>query len=72
MITSEVQRRGFFQVISQQDIATMLGLERQKQLMGCADDSTSCLAELSGALGARFVMSGTLTRLGLAPSAPSP
>jgi hypothetical protein len=63
-ITSEVQRRGFFDVISQRDISTMLGVERQRQLSGCSEQSGSCLTELSGALGARFVLSGTLARLG--------
>jgi hypothetical protein len=63
-ITGEVQRRGFFDVMSQRDIATLLGVERQRQLSGCNEQSSSCLAELSGALGARFVLSGTLARLG--------
>lgn len=63
-LASELQARGYFQVVSQQDIQTLLGLERQKQLVGCADDGASCLAELSAALGARFVTSGTLSRLG--------
>ena len=65
-LTAEVQRRGFFDVVSQRDINTMLGLERQKQMMGCSDDSSSCLTELSGALGARFVLSGSIARLGSA------
>ena len=41
----------------------MLGVERQKQLMGCTDES-ACLAELTGAVGARFVLSGSVTQLG--------
>jgi hypothetical protein len=61
-ISTEVQRRAFFEVLSQRDIATMIGIERQKQLLGCSDEG--CLAELSGAIGARFVLSGTLARLG--------
>lgn len=65
-IAAELQARGFFEVISQQDIQTLLGLERQKQLVGCADDGASCLTELSAALGARFVLSGSLSRLGTA------
>lgn len=61
-VVSELTSRGYFQVISQNDIRTMLGVERQKQLMGC--NETGCIAELSDALGARFVLSGTLARLG--------
>jgi hypothetical protein len=52
-----------FQVASQRDIAAVLGLERQRQLLGCSEES-SCLAELSGALDARLVVSGTLNRVG--------
>jgi hypothetical protein len=43
---------------------TMLGLERQKQLMGCSDASSTCMTELAGALGARLVLTGSVTRLG--------
>lgn len=62
-ITNEVQARGFFEVLSTRDVQALLGLERQKQLMGCSE-AESCMTELSGAIGARFVMSGSLARLG--------
>lgn len=43
---------GGVHVTTQSEIGTLLGFERQRQLMGCSDDgSASCLAELSGALG---------------------
>lgn len=63
-MAQELTRRGFFDVVSSRDIQTLLGVERQKQLMGCGDESSSCLAELAGALGSRFVLSGTLSKLG--------
>jgi hypothetical protein len=63
-ITAEVQARGYFDVISSRDIQALLGVERQRQLLGCADDAQSCMAELSGALGARFVLTGSLAKLG--------
>lgn len=64
-IAAEVARQGFFQVMSTSDVANLLGAERQRQLMGgCSEAAESCLAELSGAIGARFVMNGTLSRLG--------
>jgi len=59
-----VSKAGVFQVISQRDIQTLLGVERQKQLLGCSDDAGSCIAELSGALNARFVLSGQVNKLG--------
>lgn len=61
-MTQELSRRGFFEVISSNDIRTLLGVERQRQLLGC--EESSCTAELSGALGARFVLQSSLTRLG--------
>lgn len=64
-VVSEVVGRGFFNVLSSRDVRTLMGLERQRQLLGCTDsEASSCMAELSGALGARFVLSGTLARLG--------
>lgn len=61
---SAASARDIFQVVSARDVETLLGLERQRQLVGCAEDEASCLAELAGALGARFVLSGTLSRVG--------
>lgn len=55
---------GEFRVTTPRDIAQILGLERQKQLLGCADASTSCLAELAGALGVEGVVSGELALVG--------
>ncbi len=63
-LVQEVSRRGYFEVVSSKDIQTLLGLERQKQVMGCGDAAQSCMAELAGALGSRFVLSGSLSRLG--------
>lgn len=63
-VAAEAGRRGYFDVISSREVQSLLGLERQKQLLGCATDATSCFAELSGALGARFLLTGTLAPLG--------
>jgi len=48
--------------MSQAEIGAMLGLERQKQMLGCGDES--CLAEIGGALGAKQVISGSLGLVG--------
>ncbi|MFT3711121.1 MAG: hypothetical protein QM817_26125 [Archangium sp.] len=61
-MAAELDRRGFFEIISANDIRTLLGVERQKELLGCGD--SNCTAELSGAIGARFVLQATLTKLG--------
>lgn len=63
-ITVEAGRIGTFEVGSQKDLATILGLERQKQLLGCGEETSSCLMELADAAGARFVLTGSLVKLG--------
>ncbi|MBM4776755.1 MAG: hypothetical protein GQE15_03540 [Archangiaceae bacterium] len=50
-------------VITQKEIAAVLGLERQKQLLGCADGDSSCTAELAGALGVEGTVMGSIARL---------
>jgi TolB-like protein len=54
--------RGGYDVVSQADIMTLLGFERQKRILGCSEDS--CLAELGGALGADYVLSGQVGEIG--------
>lgn len=49
-------------VTTSAQVAATLGLERQKQLLGCAD--SSCLTELAGALGVDVLLTGSLARLG--------
>ncbi len=51
-------------VTTPNEIATMLGFERQKELMGCSDKSTSCLAELANALGVDGLITGTVGKFG--------
>jgi TolB-like protein len=60
-LAAELGRDARLSVITTADVATLLGLERQKQLLGCSEDS--CVAELTGALGAVFVVSGALARV---------
>ena len=49
-------------VMTARDLMQMLGLERQKQLMGCAEES--CVVEMTAALGADGVLVGDLGKLG--------
>jgi TolB-like protein len=52
-----------FEIIGRSDIASMIGFDQQKKVLGCTDDS-NCLAEIGGALGVDYVMVGSLGRLG--------
>jgi hypothetical protein len=51
-------------VITADEIGTLLGVERQRQLLGCADGASECLAELSNALGADATARGTVAFIG--------
>ena len=63
VLVGELPKQGRFEVISSAEIKNVLGFERQKQLLGCSEDS-QCLAELGGALGVDYLISGQLGRLG--------
>ena len=49
-------------VISRDEIKSMLLHEQSKMLMGCDDES--CLAEIGGALGVQYIVSGNVGRIG--------
>lgn len=58
---NEVGRLGLFKVITSEAIRNLLAIERQKQLMGCTEKD--CMAELSGALGIEYALSGKVSRI---------
>ena len=62
VIATELARTGRFQVVGRTDLAAVLGYERQRQVLGCAE--SSCLAEIGGAVGADLVLSGQAGQLG--------
>jgi TolB-like protein len=51
------------EVMGESDVGAMLGHERQQQLLGCKEDS-ACMAQLGGAMGADFLLVGSVGRLG--------
>ena len=62
---AEVMRRDKrLEVTTAADIAQLLGVERQKQLMGCDSNTESCMAELASALGAEGTLIGSITHTG--------
>ncbi|HSN90208.1 MAG TPA: hypothetical protein VLS93_03175 [Anaeromyxobacteraceae bacterium] len=62
IIVADASRAGY-DVISQVDVAAMIGFEKQKQMLGCTDQA-SCLAEIGGALGVDYVVSGQVGQIG--------
>lgn len=51
-------------VVTAAEIATLIGLERQRQLVGCSDDSGACLTEIADALGVEALITGSIARFG--------
>ncbi len=51
------------EVVTARQIAAVLGQERQAQLLGCSNESSSCLTELANAMGADVVASGTIAKI---------
>ncbi|MBX7115904.1 MAG: hypothetical protein K1X64_16360 [Myxococcaceae bacterium] len=49
-------------VITASEMSGLLGMERQKELLGCAESSTSCSAELANALGVDAMIAGSIGR----------
>lgn len=46
------------------DISTLLGFERQKELLGCSENAQSCIAELANALGVDGLVVGSIGKFG--------
>lgn len=50
-------------VVTPREVSTMLGLERQRALLGCSEES-SCAVELAAALGVDALVLGTVAKVG--------
>ena len=62
-LAQELTARGL-RVVTARDINALLGMERQRQLAGCAEGQAACLTELANALGADGLLLGDLAWLG--------
>jgi TolB-like protein len=68
VVANELDRMGAFQVITSDAIRSMLAFEKQRQMLGCAD--AGCIAEIGGALGVDYLISGKVTKLAAAGGVP--
>jgi len=62
-LLTQVGAMGSHEVLGKTDIDTMLGLEEERQKLGCLDKA-SCIAEIGGALGVQQIISGNIGRIG--------
>jgi hypothetical protein len=65
-VTSEIARTmgapGTVEVLTASDLRRLAALEGEKQAVGC--DAASCLAEIASAMGAEYVVFGSIGRVG--------
>jgi TolB-like protein len=62
LVTSGLVDADGFEVLSGSDLTEMISLEADKAAAGCSE--ADCLAEIAGALGAEFVVTGRVGKLG--------
>ncbi|MBI3178087.1 MAG: hypothetical protein HYZ27_00400 [Deltaproteobacteria bacterium] len=61
MILTAIHKLDRYKVLGPGDLNALLGVEQMKDAMGC--DDVACAAEIGGALGAPYLVAGTLARL---------
>lgn len=59
----ELAKLSNVQALTQADVTAQLGVERQKTMLGCAEDR-SCMAEIAGAIDADRTLGGSVVQLG--------
>lgn len=63
--SDQLGKAGRFPVTTPAQVSAIIGQERQKELLGCSDsNSTSCLAEIAGAIGTDALITGSIARIG--------
>jgi TolB-like protein len=62
LVATRLAQHPGVRVVGADQIRAVLGLEKQRKLLGCTDES--CVTEAAGALGVRYVLNGRLDRFG--------
>src|SRR5262249_36568893 len=63
VLLDELTRVPHVSALGSSEIATLIGLERQRTLLGCEAEGSECLAEMGNALGAKYVVRGMVGAL---------
>jgi len=63
-VKTQLDALGRYDVVGMSDVRAILGIAAQRQLAGCKSSDTQCMAQIAGALGARRLISGTVSRIG--------
>ena len=64
-VVEALKKHAPYDIVTTKDLEAVLGLERQKQLLGvCANDPQACQQNTAEQLTARFLLTGQLSKLG--------
>jgi hypothetical protein len=64
ILAQEVQSRTGAAPLLSADVTAMLGFERNKRMLGCTEEDSACLAEITGALGVQEVLASSVAIAG--------
>src|SRR5258706_7240718 len=64
VLAQEVEARTHNAPLVSADVTAMLGFERNKRMLGCSEEDSQCLAEITGALGVQNVLATSLAVAG--------
>jgi hypothetical protein len=60
VVAAEFATQKGFEVLTADDLRQVLTVESERQMLGCSDESSSCLAELAAAMDARLLVYGSV------------
>lgn len=63
-LSQKLAEGGGLKVLTPSQISALIGVERQRQLLGCSEGATSCLAEVAGAVGTESLVIGSVAKVG--------
>ena len=63
LISTDVMHTGHYDVLTSADVATMIGIERQRALLGC-NQNDNCFVEISQALGSDLILDASVGTVG--------
>ncbi|HEX4620342.1 MAG TPA: hypothetical protein VH208_02140, partial [Myxococcaceae bacterium] len=63
-VQSELIALGVYDVTGPSEVTALIGVERQRQLLGCSEENGACMAEISGALNAQRAVIGDVSQVG--------
>lgn len=64
LVAQTLSEKSTFRVVTSDDLRQLLALETEREAVGCDTSSASCLAEIAGAMGTRYVVFGRVGALG--------